>query len=84
MNIKGNGNAKCIALPFDLTVIKNVEYSYFYEFLIVNVTMNLVGYYVNLLMCGFLRFVFMNTKRFFQTVFLKAKQLRANLKVQVK
>ena len=33
LNIKGNGNAKCIALPFDLTVIKNVEYSYFYEFL---------------------------------------------------
>ena len=55
-----------------------------YESLIVNVTMDLVEYYVNLLMCGFLRFVFMNTKRFFQTVFLKAKQLRANLKVQVK
>ena len=46
--------------------------TYFYE------------YFINLLMCGFLRFVFMNTKRFFQTVFLKAKQLRANLKVQVK
>ena len=58
--------------------------TYFYESLIVNVTMNLVEYYVNFLMCGFLRFVFMNTKRFFQTVLLKAKQLRANLKVQVK
>ena len=68
---------------FNVELFESSE-TYFYESLIVNVTMNLVEYYVNLLMCGFLRFVFMNTKRFFQTVFLKAKQLRANLKVQVK
>ena len=68
---------------FNVELFESSE-TYFYESLIVNVTMNLVEYYVNLLMCGFLRFVFMNTKRFFQTVLLKAKQLRANLKVQVK
>ena len=70
-------------IQFNVELFDSSE-TYFYESLIVNVTMDLVEYYVNLLMCGFLRFVFMNTKRFFQTVFLKAKQLRANLKVQVK
>ena len=46
-------------IQFNVELFDSSE-TYFYESLIVNVTMDLVEYYVNLLMCGFLRFVFMN------------------------
>ena len=48
------------AIQFNVELFESSE-TYFHESLIVNETMNLVECYVNLLMCGFLRFVFMNT-----------------------